>query len=51
MVAESKSNNGGNLNNVRCKTSRTLRNKKMEYLKEKLRLKQAEQKYQRHVEI
>jgi hypothetical protein len=40
--------NGGNLNNVRCETTRTFRNKKREYPEEKLiSLKQTEQIYQR----
>jgi hypothetical protein len=35
VAAESKSTDGDNLNNVRCETCRTFRNKKKEYLKEK----------------
>jgi len=47
MTVESKSN-GNNLNNVSCKTNSTFRNKKVEYLKEKIntheinRIKQSE---------
>jgi hypothetical protein len=36
VVAESKSNNGDNLNNARCEIGRTLRNKRRGYLKEKI---------------
>jgi hypothetical protein len=40
--------NVDNLNSVRCETSRTFKNKRWEYLKEKLMsLKQAERKYQK----
>jgi hypothetical protein len=36
MVAKSKQINGDNLQNLRCETSRTFRNKKRKYLKDKI---------------
>jgi hypothetical protein len=41
--------NGYKLNNIRLET-RTVRNEKRKYVKEKINLKQTEQKYKRHTE-